>query len=67
MMEVRGESYFQVNDCTLCCLVIVMAIRHFVKSMYVVAVLWTSLEDEMYSFTSYFVIEAFGLKSATEY
>ena len=21
MMEVRGESYFQVNDCSLCCLV----------------------------------------------
>ena len=35
--------------------------------MYVVDVVRTFLEDEMYSFTSYIVIGAFGLKSATEY
>ena len=35
--------------------------------MYVVDVVWTSLEDEMYSFTLYIVIGAFGLKSAIEY
>ena len=35
--------------------------------MYAVDVVWTSLEDEMYSFTSYIVIGAFGLKRATEY
>ena len=35
--------------------------------MYAVDVVWTSLEDEMYSFTSCIVVGAFGLKSAIEY
>jgi len=42
-------------------LLIVMGTWHSVKSMYVVGVLLTSIEDEMYSFRSYIVIRAFGL------
>lgn len=42
-------------------LLIVMGIWHSVKSMYVVGVLLTSIEDEMYSFRSYIVIRGFCL------
>ena len=46
----------------VCMYIVVMDIWHSVKSMYVVDIVRTFLEDEMYSFTSYIVIGAFGLK-----